>query len=287
MKKRPALGRGIDVLFTEYKEEAAAEEGRVEQIRLDEIDPNREQPRKRFDQEKLEQLAQSIRQVGILQPLVVAQKGSRYQIIAGERRWRAARLAGLETAPCIVREAEKIQRMEIALIENLQRDDLNPVETAMGLRELITECAITQEEAAARVGKSRPAVANLLRLLSLPQAVLELLEDGSVSEGHGRAILGLEDEKEQIALAERVRAQGLSVRQTEAIVRARREGGDKPADKPSKRLPELELLERAARRSLGVKAEAIGGPTRGKLILHYNSAEELQRLYEALGGEIE
>ena len=287
MKKRPALGRGIDVLFHEYEQEAEQETGDESRIRLLDvglIDPNRDQPRKRFDQEKLEQLAQSIREVGVLQPLLVAERNGRYQIIAGERRWRAARLAGLDQVPCVVREAEQLQRMQIALVENLQRDDLNPVETAMALQGLITQCAITQEEAAAKVGKSRPAVANLLRLLALPKELLDMVAQGSLSEGHARALLGLPEEASQLRLAKRVVDEGLSVRQTEALVRLQREGSEKKKPTEAPRLAELGLLEEAARKALGVRATASGSSTRGKLILHYNSPEELERLYEALQG---
>lgn len=287
MKKRPALGRGIDVLFHEYEQEAGQETGDESRIRFLDvglIDPNRDQPRKRFDQEKLEQLAQSIREVGVLQPLLVAERNGRYQIIAGERRWRAARLAGLDQVPCVVREAEQLQRMQIALVENLQRDDLNPVETAMALQGLITQCAITQEEAAAKVGKSRPAVANLLRLLALPKELLDMVAQGSLSEGHARALLGLPEEASQLRLAKRVVEEGLSVRQTEALVRLQREGSEKKKPTEAPRLAELSLLEEAARKALGVRATASGSSTRGKLILHYNSPEELERLYEALHG---
>lgn len=287
MKKRPALGRGIDVLFHEYEQEAGQETGDESRIRFLDvglIDPNRDQPRKRFDQEKLEQLAQSIREVGVLQPLLVAERNGRYQIIAGERRWRAARLAGLDQVPCVVREAEQLQRMQIALVENLQRDDLNPVETAMALQGLITQCAITQEEAAAKVGKSRPAVANLLRLLALPKELLDMVAQGSLSEGHARALLGLPEEASQLRLAKRVVEEGLSVRQTEALVRLQREGSEKKKPTEAPRLAELGLLEEAARKALGVRATASGSSTRGKLILHYNSPEELERLYEALHG---
>ncbi len=287
MKKRPALGRGIDVLFHEYEQEAEQETGDESRIRFLDvglIDPNRDQPRKRFDQEKLEQLAQSIREVGVLQPLLVAERNGRYQIIAGERRWRAARLAGLDQVPCVVREAEQLQRMQIALVENLQRDDLNPVETAMALQGLITQCAITQEEAAAKVGKSRPAVANLLRLLALPKELLDMVAQGSLSEGHARALLGLPEEASQLRLAKRVVDEGLSVRQTEALVRLQREGSEKKKPTEAPRLAELGLLEEAARKALGVRATASGSSARGKLILHYNSPEELERLYEALHG---
>lgn len=287
MKKRPALGRGIDVLFHEYEQEAEQETGDESRIRFLDvglIDPNRDQPRKRFDQEKLEQLAQSIREVGVLQPLLVAERNGRYQIIAGERRWRAARLAGLDQVPCVVREAEQLQRMQIALVENLQRDDLNPVETAMALQGLITQCAITQEEAAAKVGKSRPAVANLLRLLALPKELLDMVAQGSLSEGHARALLGLPEEASQLRLAKRVVDEGLSVRQTEALVRLHRKGSEKKKPTEAPRLAELGLLEEAARKALGVRATASGSSARGKLILHYNSPEELERLYEALHG---
>ena len=179
-KKNRGLGRGLDALLPEADESLGA----GQEIAIGDIDPNPDQPRRVFQEESIAQLAQSIRDQGVLQPLLVTpQSGGRYQIVAGERRWRAARQAGLETVPCIVRDMDVIQQMEIALIENLQREDLNPIDTAMGIRALMQQCGYTQETVANRLSKSRPAVANLLRLLTLPDAVVEQIRTGTLSAG--------------------------------------------------------------------------------------------------------
>ena len=195
-KPQRGLGRGLGALLGEDvvspAEEKAADEVLNLEIRL--IDPNREQPRRDFDEEALQELAASIQAVGVIQPIIVCREGERYTIVAGERRYRAARLAGLEQIPAIVRDWEKQTRLEAALIENLQRDDLNPVEEAMGVKKLMEETGLTQEQAAQRLGKSRPAVANLLRLLTLPESVIRMLREGKLTAGHARALVGLERE---------------------------------------------------------------------------------------------
>ena len=192
-KPQRGLGRGLGALLGEDvvspAEEKAADEVLNLEIRL--IDPNREQPRRDFDEEALQELAASIQAVGVIQPIIVCREGERYTIVAGERRYRAARLAGLEQIPAIVRDWEKQTRLEAALIENLQRDDLNPVEEAMGVKKLMEETGLTQEQAAQRLGKSRPAVANLLRLLTLPESVIRMLREGKLTAGHARALVGL------------------------------------------------------------------------------------------------
>ena len=190
-KKTHGLGRGQDALLPE--EESNDLTG-VQMIGIGQIDPNLDQPRKAFSQESISLLAQSISAQGILQPILVV-KGSRnrYTIVAGERRWRAAREAGLTEVPCLIREMDKTQQMEVALIENLQREDLNPLEVAQGIRQLMDQCDFTQEEVAKRLGKSRPAVANLLRLLTLPSSVCDLIREGVLSAGHARVLAGLDD----------------------------------------------------------------------------------------------
>ena len=196
-KPQRGLGRGLGALLGEDvvspAEEKAADEVLNLEIRL--IDPNREQPRRDFDEEALQELAASIQAVGVIQPIIVCREGERYTIVAGERRYRAARLAGLEQIPAIVRDWEKQTRLEAALIENLQRDDLNPVEEAMGVKKFMEETGLTQEQAAQRLGKSRPAVANLLRLLTLPESVIRMLREGKLTAGHARALVGLEKGK--------------------------------------------------------------------------------------------
>ena len=211
-KPQRGLGRGLGALLGEDvvspTEEKAADEVLNLEIRL--IDPNREQPRRDFDEEALQELAASIQAVGVIQPIIVCREGERYTIVAGERRYRAARLAGLEQIPAIVRDWEKQTRLEAALIENLQRDDLNPVEEAMGVKKLMEETGLTQEQAAQRLGKSRPAVANLLRLLTLPESVIRMLREGKLTAGHARALVGLEKGKQE-KLAQLCAAQGTPV----------------------------------------------------------------------------
>ena len=213
-KKTLGLGRGLDSLFAGAEDWGTS----IQEIPIGELDPNPDQPRRTFDDESIAQLAASIRDQGILQPLlVVPSAGGRYRIIAGERRYRAARVAELDTLPCIVKDIDVIRQMEIALIENLQREDLNPMEAAKGIQALMKQCGYTQEKVSARLGKSRPAVANLLRLLTLPEEVTEMVRLGLISAGHARVLAGVTGAEEQIRLAHKVADEGLSVRQLEQI----------------------------------------------------------------------
>ena len=219
MAMRKGLGKGLGALIGDYNEQPDAPSEGAVTLPLQKIEPNPLQPRKTFNPEELDSLADSIRMHGIIQPLTVRRLPTGfYQIIAGERRWRAARLAGLTDVPVVVIEADDKKAMELALIENLQRSDLNPIEEALGYQELMGTYEMTQEQAAARVGKSRPAVANALRLLSLSPAVLELVKDGSLSAGHARALLPVKDEAQQLSIAQKVMALGLSVRQTLSLI---------------------------------------------------------------------
>ena len=208
-KKTHGLGRGLDSLFAGAEDWGTS----IQEIPVGELDPNPDQPRRHFSEESLNQLSGSIREQGVLQPLLVApSRGGRYMIIAGERRYRAGRAAGLETLPCIVKDIDVIRQREIALIENLQREDLNPIEAAQGIRSLMMQCGYTQEKVSERLGKSRPAVANLLRLLQLPDEVTEMVKDGLLSAGHARVLAGISDPEAQLALARRAVAEGLNVR---------------------------------------------------------------------------
>jgi ParB family chromosome partitioning protein len=283
MAKPPqhGLGRGLEALLGGEQPLEGADPGdQVLSIRLQDIDVNRSQPRRAFDEDSLRELSDSIRSVGVVQPILVSRAGTRYSIIAGERRFRAARLAGLSEIPAIVRDYDAARRLEVALIENLQRQDLNPVEEALGVRSLIAQCGYTQEQAAERLGKSRPAIANLLRLLTLAQPVLDMLKDGTLSAGHARALAGLSSAEGQVRLANLARAQALSVRQLERIVRQQ----GKSAEKKQKPRPTAELaqLERMARDVFGTRARLEGDNNRGRLILNYFSAEDLQRIWEKL-----
>ena len=276
--KRGGLGRGLDVLLPQSGELL---ETVVRDISIDEIDPNASQPRRDFDKEALEQLADSIREAGVLSPILVVENGMRYRIVAGERRYRAARLAGLETVPCIVRSMTNEQQMEAALIENLQRQDLNPIEEAAAIRSLMQECGYTQEQAARKLGKSRPAIANALRLLNLPQAVTDLVVTGDLSAGHARVLAGLDSEARQLELAHQCVLHGYSVRRLEELAKAR--PAVRQAAPKREAGPELMALQNAMREALGLKTTLSGTETRGKITLSYNSAQELEHLYEVIG----
>lgn len=282
-KKTRGLGRGLEALLPDAEEVLSSG---VQEISLGDIDPNPDQPRRTFSEESIAQLAQSIREQGVLQPILVTpQNGGRYRIVAGERRWRASRAAGLDKVPVIVRDLDVIQQMEIALIENLQREDLNPIEVAQGIRSLMQQCGYTQETVANRLSKSRPAVANLLRLLTLPEEVIELVRQGSLSAGHARVLAGLENEAQKLALAKETIEQGYSVRQLEALAAAAKEGAAK-VEKPKPRkaaLPaELSELEGRIRETMGVRATLTGTMKKGKIVLQYYSQEELEHLNDLL-----
>ncbi|MBQ2271970.1 MAG: ParB/RepB/Spo0J family partition protein [Clostridia bacterium] len=288
MKK--GLGKGLDaLLFDNSTNPAAVEEGPVKTVSLQLVEPNKKQPRKYFDKEALEVLAQSIAENGLLQPLVVrACEGGRYQIISGERRWRACRLAGLREIPVVVREEDDRGALELGLIENLQREDLNVVEEAEGYRVLMEEYSMTQEQVASKVGKSRPAVANALRILSLPEDVLALTLNGGLTSGHARALLPLCDkwsEEEVCKFARSVSEKALSVRDTENLVRLQL--GKKSARQPRKKDIYLAELEHSMTRAFGrkVRISAPKGKAKGKIELEYYNTEDLNDLLARFGLE--
>ena len=277
--KRGGLGRGLDALLPQTD---SLLETVVRDIPIDEIDPNTDQPRREFDKNALEQLADSIRDAGVLSPILVVEDGLRYRIVAGERRYRASRIAGLSSVPCIVRDLTTAQQMEAALIENLQREDLNPIEEAMAIRSLMQECGYTQEEAAQKLGKSRPVIANALRLLNLPKEIIDLVVSGDLSAGHARVLAGLADRKRQLELAHQCVTLGYSVRKLEEMAKA-----SPQASSPKKSFkvlsPELDTLQNSMREALGLKTVLNGNEKKGKITLSYNSAEELEHLYEVIG----
>ncbi len=286
-KPRRGLGMGLDALFDASSIEV--EGGRLRMVPLSAIEPNKDQPRREFDEEKLRQLADSISRYGVLQPLLVRDLGNgRYQLLAGERRWRAARLAGLTELPVQLKELEDQGVLEVALIENLQREDLNPMEQAGGYRRLMDEFSLTQEEVAARVGRSRSAVANTLRLLSLPQTIQDMVQEGALSEGHGRALVGL-PESVSLPLALQACEQGLSVRQLErlasAAAKAGREG-ESPAPEPAKDLYARQLGEALSGR-LGRRVQLRPGAKKGRIEIEYYDNEDLCSLLEQLGLPVE
>ena len=279
--KQRGLGRGLGALIDDFSAPETQQE--VTRLPLQKVEPNPNQPRRRFDEEELQALSDSIAEHGILQPLAVrAMEGGFYQIIAGERRWRAARLAGLKEVPVVVVEADDRTVMELALIENLQRQDLNPMEEAEGYRVLTEEYGLTQEQAAARVGKSRPAVANALRLLALPEDVRSLVEKGELSAGHARAVLSLPTPARQRAAAQKILTLRLSVRQAEAMCKrlAAEEKKPEPAKRPA--VNYIAECEKALTRRLDRKVRIVGGKRKGRFELEFYGEEDLQRLYEAL-----
>ena len=279
--KQRGLGRGLGALIDDFSAPETQQE--VTRLPLQKVEPNPNQPRRRFDEEELQALSDSIAEHGILQPLAVrAMEGGFYQIIAGERRWRAARLAGLKEVPVVVVEADDRTVMELALIENLQRQDLNPMEEAEGYRVLTEEYGLTQEQAAARVGKSRPAVANALRLLALPEDVRSLVEKGELSAGHARAVLSLPTPARQRAAAQKILTLRLSVRQAEAMCKrlAAEEKKPEPAKRPA--VNYIAESEKALTRRLDRKVRIVNGKRKGRFELEFYGEEDLQRLYEAL-----
>ncbi|MEA4997933.1 MAG: ParB/RepB/Spo0J family partition protein [Candidatus Limiplasma sp.] len=278
--KKTGLGRGLDALLPQND---AFLDTTVRDIPIADIDPNLSQPRKEFEKEALEQLAESIRHAGILQPILVVENGTRYRIVAGERRYRAARLAGLETIPCITRSLTDAQQMEAALIENLQREDLNPIEEAQAIRELMKQCGYTQEEAAKSLGKSRPAVANLLRLLTLPDSVIQLVIGGELSAGHARVLAGVSPEGRQLELARQCVLHGYNVRKLEEMAQKPAMQAAALATPKRSLTAELSSLEDAMREALGVKTTLSGNERKGKITLSYSSTQELEHIYEVFG----
>lgn len=281
MAIQKGLGRGLGALLGDF-DEKPPENSPYKLLPLHKVEPNRSQPRQDFDEEELAALAESIRTHGVIQPLTVRQLDSGYyQIIAGERRWRAARLAGLSEIPAVIMEADDRKTMELALIENLQRQDLNPVEEALGYQRLVNDYGLTQDEAAQRVGKSRPAVANALRLLSLCPPVLEKVRDGSLSAGHARAILSLKTEKKQLEAAQKIMALGLSVRQAELLCRNMSKEPAAPVEQPL-HVDYLAECEKSLSKRLGRGVKIVSGKRKGRFELEYYGQEDLQILLDAL-----
>lgn len=279
-----ALGRGLDALLGDSS--LHTQEGGSVTLPISQVEPGLNQPRKHFDEEALAELAASIRQHGVLQPLTVRRLASGYyQIIAGERRWRAARMAGLTEVPAMIIEADDRKVMELGLIENLQREDLNPMEEAAGYRTLIQDYGLTQEEAARRVSKSRPAVANAMRLLALPQEVQWLIEQGNLSAGHGRALLSLPTAEAQIAFAEEIMGKIYSVRETEERIHRILQAGENPVPEKPEPHPHRIYFKEAERQltaGLGRKVTISQGKKKGKIALEYYDQEDLEALMKAL-----
>ncbi len=281
MASNKGLGRGLGALLGDF-EAPATENTPYKLLPIHKVEPNKNQPRTAFDEEELQALSESIALHGILQPLTVRELGNGYyQIIAGERRWRAARMANLQEVPAIVLEADDKKVLELALIENLQRQDLNPVEEALGYQSLMTEHGLTQEETAGRVGKSRSAVANALRLLNLAPEVLEKVRAGSLSAGHARAVLQLKSEKMQIQAAQKIIALGLSVRQAELLCKNMSREPAPPVEKPLA-VDYIAECEKSLSKHLGRGVKIVNGKRKGKFELEFYGNEDLQLLLDAL-----
>ena len=281
MASNKGLGKGLGALLGDFSEEPAVDTA-YRLLPIYKIEPNPDQPRHDFDEEELQALSESIAVHGVIQPLTVREMpNGYYQIIAGERRWRAARMANVSDVPVIVVEADDKKAMELALIENLQRQDLNPVEEALGYQSLIGEYGLTQEEAASRVGKSRPAVANALRLLGLCPEVLELLKSGAISAGHARAVLTLKTEKQQLEAAKKIIALSLSVRQAETLCKNM---GKPPAPKkePVFEVNYVAECEKTLSKHLGRGVKIVNGKRKGRFELEFYGEEDLQKLLDAL-----
>ena len=281
-KKKSGLGKGLDALFLDN----STDEGlKAVTLNINDIEPNREQPRKHFDEDALSELADSIETHGVIQPLLVRPlSDGGYQLFAGERRWRASRMAGLNEVPVVIREMSDSEAMELALVENLQREDLNPIEEAEGFKLLMENYNLTQDQAAQRVGKSRPAVANAVRLLALPDELLEKVKFGTLSPGHARTLLSLEDAQKMIKVAEEIIKRNLSVRDSEKLVKTLLSPKDEKKDKKKeKRDPYFDECEIAIRDELGRKAQIhVSKGEKGTIEIEFFSKSDLQSIMEAL-----
>lgn len=293
MKK--GLGRGLDSLFGSFDDEneekvVEKEVVKVEKVVVNEpkeieiglIDRNPEQPRTIFDEDALQELASSIKVHGVIQPIIVKENQGRYVIIAGERRWRASRLAGLKTIPCVIKNYSEQEISEIAIIENLQREDLNPIESAKAIKNLIQQYSLTQDEVADKIGKSRPAVANTLRLLSLPEQIITLVEQNKLSAGHARTLLGIDNPAKQKEIAVAIIEKGLTVRDVENIIKNLNNPQKEAPAKPKEKSLEIKDFENKIKRILSTSVSVKGNDNKGKIVIDYYSLDDLNRIYELL-----
>ena len=277
--QKQALGKGLGALIPDLStlDDRGKKALGIMEVELDKIIPNEYQPRKVFNDDKLNELAASIREQGVIQPIIVHKAGTGYQLIAGERRWRASRLAGLKTIPALVKEATKRELLEMALIENIQREDLNPLEAAEAYKRLQDEFKLTQEDLAKRVGKERSTVTNFLRILHLPKEVKQELASGALSMGHAKALLSLERGRDQILAAASIVKKGLSVREAEALASRLK---NPPKQKKVNQSQELHALEEKMKKSLGTKVSIIAKAKGGRIVIEYYTPEELDRILE-------
>jgi len=286
--KPRGLGKGLNAIIGADLVSEVSDRPRAVEIPVDRLSPNPFQPRRSFTEEGLEQLADSIRHHGILQPIVVRPSGDGYQLIAGERRWRAAQIAGLQRIPAVVRELDDPGMVQVALIENLQREDLNPIEEASAYRRLMDEFNMTQEQLSSAIGRSRPAIANAVRLLNLPEAIQKAVEERRLSEGHARCLLSISNQGDQLKVAAEIIANGLNVRQAEELVKGTTQNVSRETirKRTSEEDPNAVRLTQRLGERLGTRVKLSGSVSKGKLEIEYYSAEDLDRILEIiLGGE--
>ena len=274
--KKNGLGKGLGALIRENEQDVTAA---VTELKITELEANQNQPRRFFDDYALQELSDSIKEHGVVQPIIVRKLDDNYQIVAGERRWRAARLAGLKTVPVVVKDYSNVQVMEIALIENLQRQDLNSIEEALAYKSLIEEHDMTQENISGRIGKSRSAIANTLRLLNLPEAIRNMVVHGKISAGHARALLTVEDKEKQMEIAQKIIDQQLNVRDIEKLVMQKDKTKEKKEDKKDVEIIEL---EEQLKRTFATKVSIVHKKNKGKIEIEYYSNDDLERILELL-----
>lgn len=278
MPKKTGLGKGLDALFGPAPEEEQLKENDIlKKLKINEVEPNRDQPRKNFNQEALEELSESIKEYGLIQPIVVTKKDGYYSIIAGERRWRASKLAGLEEIPAIVREDDERKNKEIALIENIQREDLNPVEKAIGVKDLISTYGLTQEEIAKKLGKGRSTIANIIRILNLDARVLEFAKQGKLTEGHCRALLAITDPEKQYLTAVDLIERGATVRDAENV---NKNVNKKKVSKEDVKKNNIlyKDIENTFQSFFGTKVKLNPGKKKGKIVIEYSCNDDLERI---------
>lgn len=273
--KKTGLGKGLDALFsTPIIEETTTQEELVRKLKINEIEPNKEQARKLFDEEAIEDLAASIKEYGVIQPIIVSKKSDYYEIIAGERRWRASKKAGLSEIPAIIRNDDDQRNKEISLIENIQREDLNPIEKARGIKQLMDEYNLTQQKVAEKLGKSRSSIANTVRILNLDERVINLALEGKLTEGHCKSLMSIDDPERQYKMAQYIIESGDSVREAEKKMKVRK----KSSKKNDKYIPIYRDIEDTFQGFFGTKVKLDAGERKGKIIIQYSSNEDLERI---------
>lgn len=281
---KKGLGKGLGALIPMIEEEI--DKKNIQEIDIDEIKPNENQPRKAFDEEKIKELASSIKEHGVLQPVILRKTKNGYELVAGERRWRAAKLAGVRKIPAVVKNLTDVEVMQISLIENLQREDLTPLEEAMAYKRLMEEFGMTQEELASRIGKSRSQIANMVRLLNLEREIQEMISQGKITAGHARALLSVEDPKERMKIAKKIAVENISVRETEELAKTLSIKSGKRAKKNQEEEinPALIHVTEQLQRALGTKVRIKGSERRGKIEIDFYSEDELERILEVIVG---